>query len=638
MCVCPPGTTGLRCEQRELGSCRVSTSRDIMACQGFGGLMSCKCMEECINTIERYSVGGRFLSVKDKICFEVNGRAPETSNGPTNLSHARFFARARLNVSRWEIDSSIASTREGWIADPDSRPRWAKVANYVRVKALRPRGWTPLSNGHCPEACNHAGTCVDNNDGHGPSCQCHKGFTGSTCEPDPVHCFNGCSGHGQCEARFCNCEAGWFGVDCSLSLHAPRQTALQFAPTYVYSLPTEVSLQFTYQRDPTKRGTFYTNRVFLEMLHARQDSLVADPEKAALFFVPIMLNQMKDNVWEARRFLTSVVDWLRIQRPFWNRTNGADHIFFTGQDLGGCWMPETIRGSIIISHFGFIGPTQLWIDVPRWHYARHVRHGWMAGYNWSLPKCYVPRKDVVVPVDFHIRPSEHTRHVATLESECTLPFRRKASATPTLLYMAGAVNPPNRGSNHFYSQGVRQEFYRLHRSTSGVRYDVGSWDAVNMRSSLFCLAPSGWGYGWRTYLAVAMRCIPVIVQPLVKQAFHDLLPYSTFSLRFDIADILHIPQLLRLIARNQTHVCQLRRAAAHYYRALLWEPPGLAYEMLQVSLCQRALLRFLEAQPSGQRTLPDWHACAQISAEQLLRRPPRTERAWGQIEASPAWM
>ena len=46
---------------------------------------------------------------------------------------------------------------------------------------------------------------------------------------------------------------------------------------YVYPLPTHLSMQFAYQRDPTKRGIFYTNRVFLELLHARGDSLVADP-------------------------------------------------------------------------------------------------------------------------------------------------------------------------------------------------------------------------------------------------------------------------------------------------------------------------------------------------------------------------
>jgi len=51
---------------------------------------------------------------------------------------------------------------------------------------------------------------------------------------------------------------------------------MRYAPTYVYTLPTDMSMEFTYQRDPTRRGTFYGNRVFVEMLHARGDALVAE--------------------------------------------------------------------------------------------------------------------------------------------------------------------------------------------------------------------------------------------------------------------------------------------------------------------------------------------------------------------------
>lgn len=30
--------------------------------------------------------------------------------------------------------------------------------------------------------------------------------------------FNYCSGHGGCEVDFCNCDEGWFGIDCSMGL------------------------------------------------------------------------------------------------------------------------------------------------------------------------------------------------------------------------------------------------------------------------------------------------------------------------------------------------------------------------------------------------------------------------------------
>ena len=39
------------------------------------------------------------------------------------------------------------------------------------------------------------------------------------------------------------------------------------------------SLDGVYQRDMHRRGQYYANAMFLEQLHARQDSVVADPEQ-----------------------------------------------------------------------------------------------------------------------------------------------------------------------------------------------------------------------------------------------------------------------------------------------------------------------------------------------------------------------
>lgn len=129
-----------------------------------------------------------------------------------------------------------------------------------------------------------------------PQCVCHAGFAGVSCErSEASECVNGCSGHGECVARFCHCTGGWYGVDCSLTQAASepgasrRQgggvrarrnvhtqgtatsggvmpTPRQWAPTYVYPLPTEMGLQFMMQRDPGSKGLFYTNRVFLEQV------------------------------------------------------------------------------------------------------------------------------------------------------------------------------------------------------------------------------------------------------------------------------------------------------------------------------------------------------------------------------------
>eukprot|EP00967_Tisochrysis_lutea_P156962 scaffold317509_cov33-Tisochrysis_lutea.AAC.2 len=56
---------------------------------------------------------------------------------------------------------------------------------------------------------------------------CPEGRKGPFCE---VHkrafCLRDCSGNGRCDAGFCWCEAGWFGVDCSQRLQE-SETALK---------------------------------------------------------------------------------------------------------------------------------------------------------------------------------------------------------------------------------------------------------------------------------------------------------------------------------------------------------------------------------------------------------------------------
>lgn len=301
-----------------------------MPCEGFGGVMSCRCAEECWATVERHTARRYFIATNDKVCFtRSNGDALESSDMLNNLSDVRFFARARLPLPPgWEVDPRDSTYDGGWVSS--LKLRWARLAG-ISIKSLRPVTQLPRPNSLCPLMCSHAGTCVELL-GKGTRCRCHRGFRGLACEDsDPSECVNGCSSHGMCLSRYCRCDSGWFGLDCSL--RRGTRMPLTYAPTYVYPLPTELSMDFVYQRDPRWRGLFYSNRVYLEALHANRDSLVADPEQAALFFIPVMLTQMRDSLWEARRFLPEIVHWIRANFPFWNRTGGADHYVFTGQDM-----------------------------------------------------------------------------------------------------------------------------------------------------------------------------------------------------------------------------------------------------------------------------------------------------------------
>ncbi|KAL1528166.1 hypothetical protein AB1Y20_009527 [Prymnesium parvum] len=640
LCVCPPGARGKACEQLYLPSCRMHPSSPVMACEGFHGVMSCRCAAECSAAFERYNAKDsvRFLSISDAVCFTHAGEEPPLSDTPANLSAVRFYARYSLPTPGWELDPSVPATRVGRMLH--GKPRWA-AASRVAIKALRPAAFVPLPVASCPGACSHAGTCVRPAGQPSPHCRCHAGRRGAACDrPAAGECVPRCSSHGACTSRACACDAGWFGADCSHRLAgAPR--ALRFAPTYVYPLPSHLSLAFVQQRDPRRRGMFYTNRVYLEALHSHADALVGEPEDAALFFIPVMLSQMSSSLWEGRQFLHDAVGWIRHRLPFWNRSGGADHYLFSGQDLGGCWMPDLLRSSIVVSHFGFRASEAVWKDARRWDLAKVTCDGWRPGTDpahW-LPPCFSRKKDVVVPVDFSVTPLDRRRAVAAHRADCR---GKPPSARRALIYMAGAISTPY---NDVYSQGVREFFYERHRNESEVLFQLGGWNATAMRAATFCLAPSGWGYGWRVYVSLAMLCIPVIVQPLVDQAFEDVLPYHRFSLRFNPCDIPSLLPQLRAIAHNRTRLCQMREAALRYYRALMWEPPGVAYEMLQISLCRRALARILHLQSTTmsleearRQGLPAWYKCALMTADDILSSSPETATSdWPAIREPPRW-
>ena len=65
----------------------------------------------------------------------------------------------------------------------------------------------------------------------------------------------------------------------------------------------------------------------VEQALAKQDAVVSDPEQAALFFVPVMVMQMVSNLWHPYKYLEEVKEHLVHAYPYWNRSQGRDHVF-----------------------------------------------------------------------------------------------------------------------------------------------------------------------------------------------------------------------------------------------------------------------------------------------------------------------
>ena len=588
----------------------------------FRGLMSCQCRQQCERKF------GGVMRRHPPLCWDWD----DTSRGQAAA------AAASINLSDYPVDAAAVVFRApswppmGKCARNPSGPRCPPLSRSHR-RAVNTLGGMPLPNNHCPRSCSHRGTCLlpmsepptaqlinarerfplsVTPPAGAPGCICHDGYSGAGCEvEDNSRCFNRCSGAGVCVGRFCLCDRGRMGVDCSLT-HTPRRVGYservgasrgatstsaamaaavdagtRYVPTYVYPLPTAWSLEAVYQRDMDRRGQYYANLMYLEQLMRRRDSIVADPEQAALFFVPVMVMQMAGNLWHPYEFLTQTAHHLQHSYPYWNRSAGRDHVFFLTTDRAGCWKPWALQHSIIVTYLGFPASEGYFGFEERLRWPRRGPNRRNNAYSVRPGSealeldCYVPTKDVVVPVDAQVGGSEEAKlHRPGAAYTCN-------TARSTLMFMGGAMSNMGRVE---YSQGVRQAIKAQHPDEKGFVLG-GKFTLDQLRDSRFCLCPSGWGWGWRLSLAVITQCVPVIIQPNVTQPFEALLPYASFSIRLEKEDIPQLPQILKAVTDDQ--VCRMQRNLARYYRALLWQQPfgggyANAYDLMQLQLCTRA--------------------------------------------------
>ncbi|CAI7734013.1 unnamed protein product [Closterium sp. NIES-54] len=192
-----------------------------------------------------------------------------------------------------------AQAARGGMAGGAQQQMWARYTWQLRKRYTDPR--------ECPLGCSGRGLCRDAS----KTCDCAWRYAGPGCEEERaggVRCVNECSGRGRCDGGTCVCQAGSFGIDCSLSLDPstgnisilpnptfrwPPQSLLFRAAlqdknprprVYVYELPPELN---TWQWEQSGALDRPEGVVFLERLLA-DGRRTADGEQADYFYVPLV--------------------------------------------------------------------------------------------------------------------------------------------------------------------------------------------------------------------------------------------------------------------------------------------------------------------------------------------------------------
>lgn len=557
-CKCPFGRKGEACEIDELAPCRQMPDGEAY-CESVA-FRSCECLKRCRAWFCPKDSQGRewchwFFPPPDRKCFRRGGVAPDQqfSRAPGPDESVKCFSGYLEGAE--EVPCSEAAVLE---------TPWEKTVSLPLTK--------------CPDQCNMRGYCLRDaglpEDAPG-RCVCPRGFEGASCEQAVNVCPNKCNGRGTCRDHYCHCEPPYFSIDCSRSkVHPPgsaRPSAIDFK-IYMYELPTWLvyeNADSIYFRQHNEIYIAYQK--FIEQL-LLSPVRTENPWEANLFFLPALTFTYSGNGGAGSEHLHLVIDYVRQAWPFWNASQGLDHVIFTNTDRGACDLRGPAENAIKIVHFGMSTTAER--HAATFPHLGHPQYG-----------CTHPLRDVVAtPYD----PIDR----AWLANTAALGVDELLALKERTFFFAGGILPEapeySGNSRQIAYKHVKEwndpNFVMYHRDTpEGYNYET------YLRASKFCMAPLGWGWGNRVLQVMMAGCVPVIVQEYSLQANEDVLPYEAFSIRLNNEDLPHLRDILNGVSAGQYR--RLLENVLRYNRAFAWDPEvgGQAFQYTVSSLRRRWL-------------------------------------------------
>ncbi|TKY62593.1 glucuronoxylan glucuronosyltransferase F8H [Spatholobus suberectus] len=448
-------------------------------------------------------------------------------------------------------------------------------------------------------------------------CECnYDGLMGRFCEVSvQFTCINQCSGHGHCRGGFCQCDNGWYGVDCSTPsvISSLREWPNWLRPAevdvtnnqhsgekvinanavvtkkrpliYVYDLPPEFNSLLLEGRhfkvDCVNRfydhinATIWTDELYGAQI-ALYESILASPHRtlngneADFFFVPVLDSCLIARADDSphlslqdhkgvRSFLTldyykNAYNHIIEQYPYWNRSSGRDHIWFFSWDEGACYAPKEIWNSMMLVHWGNTNTKHSHSTTAYWP------DNWddIPSDRRGVHPCFDPKKDLVIP-------AWKVPNVRVLSSKLWAWPREKRK---TLFYFNGNLGPgyPNGRPEESYSMGIRQKLAEEFGSSPNKEGKLGKQRAkdvivtakrsenydVALASSVFCGVLPGDGWSGRMEDSILQGCIPVIIQDGIFLPYENVLNYDSFAVRIPEDEIPNLIKILRGI--NDTEI------------------------------------------------------------------------------------
>lgn len=309
---------------------------------------------------------------------------------------------------------------------------------------------------------------------------------------------------------------------------------------YVYDLPRfNTDFYNAHKLEYTKKCR---NQIGERELHQRfldSPNRVLDGELADLYYVPVYTGcyrtvigteLLTDAYAATYKFITDATDVIKKDFPYWERSQGRDHVWVFLYDYGVCLeyarinaktrrIPAGLENSIFAQYLGDVTPGM---------------------------ECFNTWKDVVIPPFVN-----NPEILAGRGGEGIDP-----TARATFAYFRGSIKWKEskwHTKEMNYSNGVRDIINRTyHNDTLFSLHQGSSPDYIQeMKNSVFCLAPLGYAlWNFRLYEAVMLGCIPVIIADNIELPFESVIDYRSFTVKILETQVVHLKQILQSIPKE----------------------------------------------------------------------------------------
>lgn len=321
---------------------------------------------------------------------------------------------------------------------------------------------------------------------------------------------------------------------------------------YVYNLPPKYNNDWL--RNPRCKNHLFASEVAIHKALLTSQFRTLDPTEADFFFVPVYVSCNFSTVngfpaiGHARALISSAVQLISSEHPFWNRSRGSDHVFVASHDYGACFhamedvamadgIPEFMQNSVILQTFG----------VKYKHPCQEVE-------NVVIPPYISPEN---VKSTLEKSPVNGRRDIFAF-------FRGKME-----------VHPKNI-SGRFYSKKVRTEILKKYggdRRFYLKRHRFTGYQSEIVRS-VFCLCPLGWApWSPRLVESVALGCVPVIIADGIRLPFESPVNWPEISLTVRERDVGKLGDILEHVTKTNLTIIQRNLWDPETRRALLYNDP-----------------------------------------------------------------